>query len=109
LKSLRFIGEARQEFLSEVAYYNAVEPGLGERFATAVDKPLLGLSPFPRRAHLQFQIHGAFLPRDSHFSLSIDRNKKKSLFLLLPTMPKGLATGALDYMPANIITKENHP
>lgn len=33
----RFIAAARREFLAEVVYYNKEEPGLGARFAAAVE------------------------------------------------------------------------
>ena len=47
MKPLQFIEEARQEFLFEVAYYNGVEPGLGERFADAVEEAATRVVAFP--------------------------------------------------------------
>jgi hypothetical protein len=47
VKPLRFIAEARQEFLFEVAYYNGLDPGLGERFATAVEEAAARVVAFP--------------------------------------------------------------
>jgi toxin ParE1/3/4 len=47
VKPLRFIAEARQEFLTEVAYYNGVEPGLGERFSSAVEEAAARVVAFP--------------------------------------------------------------
>jgi plasmid stabilization system protein ParE len=47
VKPLRFILEARQEFLYEVAYYNGVEPGLGERFTKAVEEAAARVVAFP--------------------------------------------------------------
>ncbi len=49
----RFIAAARVELLAEVIYYNEAQPGLGERFAAAIEEatgravafPLAG-SPF---------------------------------------------------------------
>jgi hypothetical protein len=38
VRRARFIAEARQEFLAEVAYYNEAQPGLGSRFAKAVEE-----------------------------------------------------------------------
>ena len=37
MKQVRFLEEARLEFLAEVAYYEHVERGLGERFRVAVE------------------------------------------------------------------------
>ena len=42
MKRARFVAEARLEFLAEVIYYNDAEPGLGERFASAVEEAVLG-------------------------------------------------------------------
>lgn len=33
----RFLAEARREFLAEVSFYNAEQPGLGLRFSQAVE------------------------------------------------------------------------
>lgn len=38
MKRARFIAPARREFLAEVVYYNGKEPGLGTRFAAAVEE-----------------------------------------------------------------------
>jgi len=38
VKRARFVAEARQEFLAEVAYYNKAQPGLGDRFTKAVEE-----------------------------------------------------------------------
>jgi plasmid stabilization system protein ParE len=43
----RFIAPARREFLSEVAYYNSKEPGLGARFAAAVEEATTRAVAFP--------------------------------------------------------------
>lgn len=47
MKRVRFIAPARQEFLSEVAYYDAREPGLGARFAAAVEEAVTRAVAFP--------------------------------------------------------------
>lgn len=47
MKRARFIGPARREFLVEVAYYNGKEPGLGARFATAVEEATTRAVAFP--------------------------------------------------------------
>lgn len=47
MKRARFIAPARREFLSEVAYYNGKEPGLGIRFAAAVEEAATRAVAFP--------------------------------------------------------------
>lgn len=47
MKSVRFIAEARREYLAEVRYYAAVEPGLGARFAQAVEDAVARVVAFP--------------------------------------------------------------
>jgi plasmid stabilization system protein ParE len=43
----RFIAAARLEFLAEVVYYSAAQPGLGERFAAAVEEATVRAVGFP--------------------------------------------------------------
>lgn len=43
----RFTAPARREFLAEVAYYEAGRPGLGARFATAVETATARALAFP--------------------------------------------------------------
>ena len=38
MKPVRYLDEARAEFLHEVQYFSAVSPGLGKRFDEAVQK-----------------------------------------------------------------------
>jgi plasmid stabilization system protein ParE len=47
VKRARFIAPARREFLVEVAYYNDKEPGLGARFAKAVEEATARAVAFP--------------------------------------------------------------
>lgn len=47
MKRARFIAPARREFLAEVAYYNGQEPGLGARFAAAVEEATARAVAFP--------------------------------------------------------------
>ena len=47
MKRARFIALARREFLSEVAFYNGKEPGLGTRFAAAVEEATTRALAFP--------------------------------------------------------------
>ena len=47
MKRVRFIAPARREFLSEVAYYNGKEAGLGTRFAAAVEEATTRALAFP--------------------------------------------------------------
>ena len=43
----RFVAAARLEFLAEVVYYSEVQPGLGERFAAAVEEATARAVGFP--------------------------------------------------------------
>jgi toxin ParE1/3/4 len=43
----RFIAAARVEFLAEVIYHNEAQPGLGERFAAAVEAATARALAFP--------------------------------------------------------------
>ena len=47
MKQARFVAEARQEFLAEIAYYNEVQPGLGSRFTKAVEEATARALAFP--------------------------------------------------------------
>ncbi len=47
MKRARFVAEARQEFLAEVAYYNEAQPGLGDRFTKAVEEATTRALTFP--------------------------------------------------------------
>jgi toxin ParE1/3/4 len=47
VKRARFIAPARREFLAEVVYYNGKEPGLGARFAAAVEEAAARAVAFP--------------------------------------------------------------
>lgn len=47
MKRARFITHARREFLKEVVYYNDEEPGLGSRFAAAVEEATKRALAFP--------------------------------------------------------------
>lgn len=47
MRRARFVAEARQEFLAEVAYYNEIQSGLGARFAKAVEEATVRALAFP--------------------------------------------------------------
>jgi len=47
VKSARFIAAARREFLAEVNFYNEAQPGLGARFASAVEEAAARALAFP--------------------------------------------------------------
>lgn len=47
MKRVRFIAPARREFLSEIVFYNGKEPGLGIRFAAAVEEATARAVAFP--------------------------------------------------------------
>jgi plasmid stabilization system protein ParE len=47
VKRARFVAAARREFLVEVVYYNEEAPGLGARFAAAVEDATARALAFP--------------------------------------------------------------
>lgn len=47
MKRARFIVAARLEFLAEVIYHNEARPGLGDRFAAAVEEATARALAFP--------------------------------------------------------------
>ncbi|MGH8610034.1 MAG: type II toxin-antitoxin system RelE/ParE family toxin [Gammaproteobacteria bacterium] len=47
MKRARFVAAARREFLAEVIYYNNKQPGLGSRFAEAVEEATARALAFP--------------------------------------------------------------
>jgi toxin ParE1/3/4 len=47
VKRARFIAAARLEFLAEVVYYGEAQPGLGKRFAAAVEEAAARAAAFP--------------------------------------------------------------
>ena len=47
MKKIEFISVAREEFLAEVAYYNAAQVGLGVKFSIAVEKATALALEFP--------------------------------------------------------------
>ena len=47
MKRARFVAEARQEFLAEVAYYNEAQPSLGDRFTKAFEEATVRALTFP--------------------------------------------------------------
>ncbi|MBA2591026.1 MAG: type II toxin-antitoxin system RelE/ParE family toxin [Pseudomonadota bacterium] len=47
MKRPRFVAAARREFLAEVIYYNNKQPGLGSRFAEAVEEATARALAFP--------------------------------------------------------------
>ena len=47
MKHARFVAAARHEFLAEIDYYNKEQPGLGVRFAAAVEDAVARALLFP--------------------------------------------------------------
>lgn len=47
MKRARFVAVARREYLAEVIYYTEAQPGLGERFAQAVEDAIARAMLFP--------------------------------------------------------------
>lgn len=48
MRRARFVAAARQEFLAEVLYYAEAAPGLGRRFAQAVEETVALATAFPK-------------------------------------------------------------
>lgn len=48
MTSARFVPAARHEFLAEIVHYNQEQPGLGARFAAAVEEAAARALAFPR-------------------------------------------------------------
>jgi hypothetical protein len=47
VRQARFLAAARLEYLAEIAYYSKIEPGLGLRFADAVEEATSRALAFP--------------------------------------------------------------
>ncbi|MFZ2450556.1 MAG: type II toxin-antitoxin system RelE/ParE family toxin [Methylovulum miyakonense] len=47
MRKIEFIPEAREEFLAEVAFYQAKQHGLGGKFSSAVEKAVALVAAFP--------------------------------------------------------------
>lgn len=47
MKKVEFIPEAREEFMAEVSFYEAAQPGLGARFSSSVEKAVSMVVAFP--------------------------------------------------------------
>ena len=47
MSRVRFVAAARSEFLTQIRYYADTEPGLGRRFAGAVDEAIVRILAFP--------------------------------------------------------------
>lgn len=67
--SARFIAPARREFLTEVVYYNDKEPGLGARFAAAVEEAAARAVAFPTAGSQTVGDTRRVFVRDFPFSL----------------------------------------
>ncbi|WP_093552208.1 type II toxin-antitoxin system RelE/ParE family toxin [Pseudoduganella namucuonensis] len=48
MKVARFHARAREEFLAEIDYYDQIQPGLGARFAAAIEKTVARALAFPK-------------------------------------------------------------
>jgi hypothetical protein len=72
VRRARFVAEARQEFLAEVAYYNEAQPDLGVRFTKAVEEATARALAFPLSGTRRLlQTRGAFFSKSflSRFSI----------------------------------------
>ncbi len=45
--TVRFVQEAREEFLDAIRYYEEAEPGLGRRFSVEIESTVRGLRDHP--------------------------------------------------------------
>ena len=69
MKSVRFLGEAQDEFLEQVAFYEDRQKGLGERFRRAVEAAVTLASAHPKLGSpWKFQTRRVF-PKGFEFSL----------------------------------------
>jgi toxin ParE1/3/4 len=48
VRTARFVTAARLEFLAEIHYYNTAQPGLGGRFASAIEEATARALAYPR-------------------------------------------------------------
>ncbi|HYC48418.1 MAG TPA: type II toxin-antitoxin system RelE/ParE family toxin [Burkholderiales bacterium] len=69
MKTARFIPAARLEFLSEVIYFNNEQPGLGSRFAAAVEEAAARALAFPRSGSPSRAATRTVLTKDFKFSV----------------------------------------
>ena len=69
MKQARFLAAARLEYLSEVAYYSDIEPGLGLRFADAVEEATSRALAFPLAGSPSVSGTRRLLLKDFPFSL----------------------------------------
>ena len=54
---VRFVHEARQEFLDAVLYYEEAEPGLGRRFSAELDRAVQHLRDHPETYRMRGTSH----------------------------------------------------
>jgi len=59
VKKAKFVAAARREFLAEVIYYNKEQPGLGARFAAAVEEATARAVAFPLPIRPHPKVRGA--------------------------------------------------
>jgi hypothetical protein len=50
---IRFIEEAKYEFLNAIAYYEGQRPGLGRRFKDEIDRSVIWLGAHPEACWLR--------------------------------------------------------
>lgn len=79
MKRARFVAAARLEYLAEVVYYANEGPGLGLRFADAVEEAVARALAFPWPAPHMLQEPGASSWTDFLFPLSIDQREMEFL------------------------------
>lgn len=69
MKRARFVAEAREEFLAEVAFYSKEQSGLGSRFTAAVEEAAVRAAAFPLAGSLSIASTRRVIVKGFPFSL----------------------------------------
>jgi len=67
VRSVEFIPEAREEFMAEVAFYEAAQQGLGEKFSSSVEKTVSLVVAFPNVGSPSASAQGGLSLKASRF------------------------------------------
>ena len=67
MKKVEFIPEAREEFMAEVSFYEAAQPGLGARFSSSVEKAVSMVVAVQMLVLLLFPVRGVLSLKDFLF------------------------------------------
>jgi hypothetical protein len=105
VKRARFIAPARREFLAEVAYYNGKEPGLGARFAAAVEDATARAVAFPLTGSPLQRTHAEHSSKTFPLRLCIAPMKMESSSSRSPITLDVQTTGNLACKSANTLVR----